>query len=70
MSSNDNWKRITGPEYHRVLSDIAAAVAKTHPDEMKKIYDYLLPYMKGNFPPQRVVAATILAEFVNHCKVM
>jgi len=70
MASNDNWKRICGPEYHRVITDITGAVAKSHTDQMKKVYEFLLPYMKGNFMPQRVVAASVLAEFVNHTKLL
>jgi hypothetical protein len=35
---------------------------------MNSIYELLLPHLKGSFPAQRIVAATVVAEFVNHCK--
>jgi hypothetical protein len=37
---------------------------------MAKIFEHLLPYLKGNFVGQRVVVSTVFAEFINHCKVI
>lgn len=36
---------------------------------MEGIYNFLFPFLKGNFIGQRIVAATVLAEFINHCQV-
>jgi len=56
------------PDYHIAVTSIAAAVAKSHKKQMKPIYDFLSTFVKGNFVGQKIVAATVLAEFINHCK--
>lgn len=37
---------------------------------MKSIFEFLLPFIKSNWLPQRVIAASIFAEFINHSKVI
>jgi hypothetical protein len=69
MSKDDNWSKISKPEYHKMITSVAMAACKSHPSEMNEIFDFLFPYLKGNFVEQRLVAATVLAEFINHCKV-
>lgn len=69
MDANDSWKRLATPEYYNVLTDLTRAICKAHPDEMNNIFQFLLPYLKGNYMGQRVVAATVFAEFINHSKV-
>lgn len=44
-------------------------MSKAHPNEMEGIYNFIFPFLKGNFVGQRIVAATVLAEFINHCQV-
>jgi len=68
MEMEDRWKRLEAPEYVRVITDITAELAKSHPVEKENMYKFLLPYMKGNYPGQRVVASTVIAELVNHTK--
>lgn len=36
---------------------------------MKPIYEFLFPYMRGNFIGQRLISATVFAEFINQSKV-
>lgn len=35
---------------------------------MRGIFEYMLPYLRGNYTPQRVVTAAVFAAFVNNCK--
>lgn len=49
------------------LTNLAATVAKTQTDEMRGIFGFLLPYVRGNYVGQKIAAAAILSEFVNHC---
>lgn len=49
------------------LTNFAATVAKTQTDEMRGIFGFLLPYVRGNYVGQKIAAAAILSEFVNHC---
>jgi hypothetical protein len=35
---------------------------------MKSMFDYLMPFMKSHWLPQRVVACTVFAEFIAHAK--
>jgi hypothetical protein len=69
MTRNDNYtKAKNNREYYKTISAIAETIGKSRPDEMSRMYEFLLPFMKGNFIGQKVVAATVIAEFVNHCK--
>jgi len=68
MEKDGNWTKLAKPDFHVAITSIAAAVAKSHRELMKPIYNYLSGFVKGNFVGQKVVAATILAEFINHCK--
>jgi len=34
----------------------------------RKVFAFLLPYLKANYKSQRLVTASIFAEFVNHCR--
>eukprot|EP01116_Phalansterium_solitarium_P016259 TRINITY_DN3745_c0_g1_i3.p1 TRINITY_DN3745_c0_g1~~TRINITY_DN3745_c0_g1_i3.p1 ORF type:complete len:1692 (-),score=828.04 TRINITY_DN3745_c0_g1_i3:272-5347(-) len=68
MTRDDNWNRLSKPNYDATIIQIASAVAKSHSKEMPAIFNQLLPYVKGNFVPQRIVAMTVIAEFVNHCR--
>eukprot|EP00013_Stygamoeba_regulata_P006034 CAMPEP_0177640424 /NCGR_PEP_ID=MMETSP0447-20121125/6535_1 /TAXON_ID=0 /ORGANISM="Stygamoeba regulata, Strain BSH-02190019" /LENGTH=1747 /DNA_ID=CAMNT_0019142493 /DNA_START=242 /DNA_END=5485 /DNA_ORIENTATION=- len=61
------WSLLKKEEtYGRAVSCIAAAVAQAHNEELLQIYQFLLPYLKGNFAGQRLVTALSFAEFMNH----
>jgi hypothetical protein len=42
-------------------------VCKTNPGDLNAFYEFLLPYLQGNFMGQRVTTATAFAEMVSHC---
>lgn len=68
MAKKNSWDVLGTAEYHRAITDISGAVCKSHPTEMDGVYNFLYPFLKGNFVGQRIVAATVLAEFINHCQ--
>jgi len=69
MSKNDNWKRLViNADYYKAIIDITSTIGRTHPEEMNEIYTFLLPYLKGNFLPQRIVSVTVFAQLVIYCK--
>jgi maestro heat-like repeat-containing protein family member 1 len=35
---------------------------------MRGIFEYMLPYLRGNYAPQRVVTSAVFSAFVNNCK--
>jgi len=55
-------------EYHYVLTDFVRVVCEHQPDEMPTIYQFILPYLQGNFTGQRIVTATVFAEMISHVK--
>ena len=44
------------------------AVCKAHSEQMRGIFEFMLPYLRGNYTPQRIVTASVFAAFVNNCK--
>ncbi|EGG22616.1 hypothetical protein DFA_04746 [Cavenderia fasciculata] len=63
-SAIDNLDKV---DYPKSLQEITSKVAQAHPDLIKPIFEYLIPYQKSNYVPQRVVTTAIVAELVNHC---
>lgn len=68
MAQDNNWQNLQTNAFQKTITQLSAAVAKSHRNEMKEIFEFLLTYMKGNFSGQRVIAATVIAEFVGQCK--
>ena len=64
----DHYTTLSKPDYYKAITDITTIVCKEHPNQMQKIFTFLNPYLKGNFIGQRIVTATIFAEFINHSK--
>jgi hypothetical protein len=62
VKSKDLWSRLNGAKYTDVITEITAVVGKEHPEHVGPLYRFLLPFMKGNYPGHRVVAACTLAE--------
>jgi len=60
--------RAEQPEFHITVAEITAAVCKAHSDQMRGIFEYLLPYLRGNYIPQRIVTAAVFAELLNFCQ--
>jgi hypothetical protein len=56
------WSRLDGAKYTDVITEIAAVVGREHPEHVAPLYRFLLPFMKGNYPGHRIVAACTLAE--------
>lgn len=48
---------------------IGSAMCIHHKEKMEALYDFLLPYIRGNYAEQRTVTAVVFAECINHCKV-
>eukprot|EP01119_Soliformovum_irregulare_P013154 TRINITY_DN3473_c0_g1_i1.p1 TRINITY_DN3473_c0_g1~~TRINITY_DN3473_c0_g1_i1.p1 ORF type:complete len:1648 (+),score=609.13 TRINITY_DN3473_c0_g1_i1:20-4963(+) len=68
LDRDGNAHKLTTPKYTDAITDLTSATAKGHRAEMAKIFKAMSGFMRGNFPEQRVVAATVIAEFVNNCK--
>jgi hypothetical protein len=61
------WTHLKGDDYLSALTTIAGVVLQTHPNERQTIFAFLYPYLKGHNTAHCLVAASVLAEFVNHC---
>ena len=68
MNKSDNWNKLNKNDYHNAITDISTVICKEHPQHMRKIFQFLLPFLKGNFIGQRIVTSTVFAEFINHSK--
>jgi hypothetical protein len=68
MTKNDNWARLAKPDYYKPLMEVTGGMCRGHGGEIGRVYEFLLPYIKANFAPQRIVVSTVFAELVNHCK--
>jgi len=55
-------------DFHYVLTDFVRVVCENQPDEMAPIYQFILPYLQGNFTGQRIVTAAVFAEMISHVK--
>eukprot|EP00012_Vannella_robusta_P000552 CAMPEP_0206186026 /NCGR_PEP_ID=MMETSP0166-20121206/2167_1 /ASSEMBLY_ACC=CAM_ASM_000260 /TAXON_ID=95228 /ORGANISM="Vannella robusta, Strain DIVA3 518/3/11/1/6" /LENGTH=1620 /DNA_ID=CAMNT_0053601351 /DNA_START=1 /DNA_END=4863 /DNA_ORIENTATION=- len=69
IDDKDNTKQLaSNTDYHYVLTKFVKAVCVNQPDEMPTIYQFILPYLQGNFTGQRIVTATVFAEMISHVK--
>ncbi len=59
---------LSDTDYPSGLSQVVACVCNSYPDEMPKLYNFLLPYLKGNFKGQRLVVVTVYSELMNWSK--
>jgi len=69
LDDKENIKQLSSnTEYHYVITKLVEVVCETQADEMPSIYQYILPYLQGNFTGQRIVTATVFAEMISHVK--
>ena len=54
------------PQYHYALTEIMRVECTERKEAMGSFYEFLLPYLQGNFIGQRVVTSTIFAEMISH----
>ncbi|GAM28545.1 hypothetical protein SAMD00019534_117210, partial [Acytostelium subglobosum LB1] len=59
---------LEGPTYHIAIQEITAQFAHSHPELIKGVFEFLLPYQRANYVPQRVITLSIYSELINHCK--
>eukprot|EP00026_Physarum_polycephalum_P000352 Phypoly_transcript_00352.p1 GENE.Phypoly_transcript_00352~~Phypoly_transcript_00352.p1 ORF type:complete len:1660 (+),score=332.46 Phypoly_transcript_00352:97-5076(+) len=62
------WQQLEKDDFPAAISTIAEAVCKAHSEQMRGIFEFMLPYLRGNYTPQRIVTASVFAAFVNNCK--
>jgi hypothetical protein len=55
-------------EYTEGLGQLVATICETYPDEISRLYEFLLPYLKGNFKGQRLVVVVSYSEMMNWAK--
>ncbi|MDP2434244.1 MAG: hypothetical protein Q8P67_00705, partial [archaeon] len=60
----NRWTELGTGEYLDALRGISKAVARDHSAQLPAYYDYIAPYIKGNFFGQRVVTVAVLSEMV------
>ncbi|KAH3758032.1 hypothetical protein Pelo_10162 [Pelomyxa schiedti] len=61
-------EKLESSKYPEAIRELVSAICTAHPDKMTGLFDFLLPYIRGNYPEQRTVTAVVLAECVNNCK--
>lgn len=69
LDNADDIKQIqSNLDYHYVVTKFVRVICKEQADEMPAIYQFILPYLQGNFTGQRIVTATVFAEMISHVK--
>jgi hypothetical protein len=67
LNSEALWDKLKSEStYLEVITSIVAIACKSRRELMVPMFQLILPYMKSSYPGQRLVAATVLAEFINH----
>ncbi|EFA77696.1 hypothetical protein PPL_12305 [Heterostelium album PN500] len=56
------------PTYHVAIQEITAQFAIAHPDLIKGVFEYLIPYQRANHIPQRIITIAVFSELINHTK--
>ena len=52
--------------YPKLIFALVACACERKPEEIHNLYNFLLPYLKGNFKGQRLVVVSVYAETMNH----
>ncbi|KYQ89059.1 hypothetical protein DLAC_10285 [Tieghemostelium lacteum] len=68
IEAKGSINQLESPAYPQALQDIIAQVAQVHPELLKSIYEFLIPYQRSNYIPHRIVTIAITAELINHSK--
>jgi len=64
------WSKVTQPgaPFIEAVAALTSIVSRRHIAEMDNIFQYLLPFLKANFPQQRSATGFAFAELVSHTK--
>eukprot|EP01133_Synstelium_polycarpum_P020470 gene20470-24563_t len=68
IEAKGSMNGLEAPDYHLSIQAITAEFAQAHPDLIKGVFEYLIPYQRANYVPQRIITLSVIAELVNHCK--
>lgn len=69
LITSNGWTLMADKErYTEAIAVIADTIAARRRDLLEPLYEYLVPFIKGNYMQQRVVVATIFSVFVGYCK--
>ncbi|GAM26848.1 hypothetical protein SAMD00019534_100230 [Acytostelium subglobosum LB1] len=68
LETKGSMTSLEGPTYHIAIQEITAQFAQAHPDLLRGVFDYLIPYQRANYVPQRIIALSVFSEMINHCK--
>eukprot|EP01103_Thecamoeba_quadrilineata_P020288 TRINITY_DN862_c0_g1_i1.p1 TRINITY_DN862_c0_g1~~TRINITY_DN862_c0_g1_i1.p1 ORF type:complete len:1309 (+),score=309.38 TRINITY_DN862_c0_g1_i1:1049-4975(+) len=66
LNNGDRWKQLETQEYPHLVIEITSLMCKLFPDKIGETFDFLYPFLKGNFPGQRVSTAAAFSEFINN----
>ncbi|KAL6063739.1 HEAT repeat domain containing protein [Balamuthia mandrillaris] len=65
LDSSDIWAILKTPEYYRAITKIINVLGGEHKDKVYPIYEFIYPFLKGNYQGHRVVSAAVVAELIN-----
>lgn len=69
MENGARWIQLQATDdYLPIVSLIARCIARDFQPQLPSLYDYIAPYVKGNFIGQRIVTVAVLSEFVSFAK--
>lgn len=66
-SLDEAWEKAVTSDYNKAITQITSVLIRLHLDDMKGIYKKMKLYLNVSYVGQRVVAATSIAELINHC---
>ena len=69
LDKDDGWKKLsTNDNFHYAITTIVRTVCKSNPEFLEPMFEFILPYLQGNFIGQRIVTAAVFAEMISHVK--
>eukprot|EP01125_Pyxidicula_operculata_P019218 TRINITY_DN694_c5_g1_i1.p1 TRINITY_DN694_c5_g1~~TRINITY_DN694_c5_g1_i1.p1 ORF type:complete len:1709 (+),score=479.86 TRINITY_DN694_c5_g1_i1:28-5154(+) len=67
LEETGSWRHIVDKDrFSDGIINITSSVAKRHPNELRAIFKFMLPYLKASFFNQRTVVAYAMGELINH----
>ncbi|EGC31710.1 hypothetical protein DICPUDRAFT_50034 [Dictyostelium purpureum] len=68
IEGKGSFNRLEAYDYHEGIIEITGVVAAAHPEHIKGIFEFLLPYQRSNHLQHRIVVIAVTTELINHCK--
>ncbi|KAF2070139.1 hypothetical protein CYY_008538 [Polysphondylium violaceum] len=68
IEEKGSFSKLETPEYNTAVIELTSFVCQAHPEIIKNLFEFLIPYQRSNYVPHRIVTISVTTELINHSK--